>query len=194
MDFWDAYKKMAVGDFFLSQITLSTNERQHTSLNMVQSKSVELTSSTSIMHTYRDSRRYIIAREVTYDLCVSVYDVNKRTMMASRFTRMPKTTDWARLVQRVNSWKSSNVEIRTIGFQNKVEELPNIIDGFKDKINGKFMEIDLFGSNIRHIVFDMKTGVSYNLLLLNRIYRAGELACQMTKEEYDKSRSDLVFR
>lgn len=194
MNFWDVYKKMAVGDFFLSQINLSTKERQHTSLGMVQSESVELPPSTSIMHAYRDSRRYIIAKDVTYDVCISVYDVNKRMMMVSRFTRMPKTTDWTRIVQRVDSWKSSNVEIRAIGFQNKVEELPNIIEGFKDRTNGKFMEIDLFGSDIRHIVFDMKTGVSYNLLLLNRLYRAGELSCQMAKEEYDKTRSDLVFR
>ena len=65
---------------------------------------------------------------------------------------------------------------------------------FQRRVNGHFMEVDLFGTDTRHIALDLKTGVSYNLLLLNRLYRAGELACQVNKEAYDKMRSDLAFK
>ncbi len=35
--------------------------------------------------------------------------------------------------------------------------------------------LGLFGNEIRHIALDTKTGLSYNVLLLDRIYRPGEL-------------------
>ena len=55
------------------------------------------------------------------------------------------------------------------------------------------METDLFGEETRHIVFDMKLGMSFNLLLLNRIYKQYELLNMTTKPEFDLRKSELKF-
>ena len=49
------------------------------------------------------------------------------------------------------------------------------------------MEIDLFGTDKRHIALDLKTGTSYDLFLENRIYRPGELANSEKEEDFQRS-------
>jgi hypothetical protein len=55
------------------------------------------------------------------------------------------------------------------------------------------MEVDLFGEEKRHIVMDMKTGLSYDLLLENRIYRPGELKNDEKEEDFQSSTARLSF-
>ena len=42
----------------------------------------------------------------------------------------------------------------------------------------------MFGTDARHVAIYLKTGASYNLLLLNRIYRPGELKNQQAYDEF----------
>lgn len=195
MDLWPSYQKMAVGYYNTNRLLLNTGDRHDTSLNMVRDRALELPPSMAVSLAYDGGkRRYIIARDITHDLLVSVYDVNLKRIFVARFTRIPKPGDWEVIIKRIKGWKNSNLEIRAIGFQIGSAELLGILNSLRERIGGKFMEIDLFGGDIRHIALDLKTGVSYNLLLLNRIYRPGELACQIKKEEYDLKRSDLVIK
>ena len=55
------------------------------------------------------------------------------------------------------------------------------------------MEIDMFGEEKRHMAIDMKTGLSYDLLLENRIYRPGELKNDEKEDDFQSSTSRLSF-
>lgn len=194
MDLWDSYKKVAFEDFNKKQLLLCTGDRHHTSLSMIQDRAMDLPVSVSMAQNYSEGRRYIIARNINYDIFISVYNVNTRAIVVTRFTRIPKPEDWKRILKRIKSWGKTNIELRAIGFQNGSTELIGILESFQRAVDGHYMEIDLFGTEIRHIAIDLKTGTSYNLLPLNRIYRPGELACQLKPEEYDATRSDLVIK
>ncbi len=174
---------------------LVTGERKFTSINMIKDRAIEVEQDRSVIHSYnKGSIRYIIAKDLTFDFFISVYDVNSNTAFAARITRELKEADWLKVTKRIASWKNSNVEIRAFGFQNGSNELPHIVDEFHRYVKvGRIMEVDLYGTDVRHIAIDLKTGVSYNVFMLNRIYRAGELANQIKKDDFDKGRSDPVI-
>jgi hypothetical protein len=46
---------------------------------------------------------------------------------------------------------------------------------------------------MRHIAFDTRQGMCYDLLLLDRIYRPHELANAERPEDFEKRRSELEF-
>jgi hypothetical protein len=50
----------------------------------------------------------------------------------------------------------------------------------------KLVEVDIFGTNTRHIAIDAKLGTSYNILMEDRLYRAGELVNNLTMENFEK--------
>jgi hypothetical protein len=194
IDLWPAYRKAAIDQYYSKPMLLSTGERKHTSLNMIKDRSRELEPARMLAQAYSDGTRYILAQDLTFDMVVSVYDVNSRSMIAARVSREPKLKDWEAMAKRLSTLKKPNLEVRIIGLQNGSSEMTQIIEELHRHVeSGRLMEMDLFGTGIRHIAFDIKTGVSYNVLLLNRLYRAGELATQIGKDEFDKTRLDLVL-
>lgn len=195
MDLWNSYQKKAFGYYNTSRMLLNTGDRHDTSLNMVQNRSYELAPSTGTWQAYdRGRKRYVLAKDITHDLLVSIYDVNSRRMFAARFTKMPGQIDWEGITIRLRALRNSNIEIRAIGFQNGSTELLNALRYLREFVKGKFIEIDLFGGDTRHIAIDMKTGATYNLLVLNRLYRPGELVCDESEDEYKPKRSNLVVK
>ncbi|MDE1767949.1 MAG: hypothetical protein KGH67_00600 [Candidatus Micrarchaeota archaeon] len=191
MDLWGEYKKRAFGDFNNAPLLLSTGDRHHTSVNMLGNRAVELQPGRIASQTYGEWKRYIYASNITFDAVASIYDVNSRSMFAVRFLRAPKAEDWKKIKARVDQWTDPNIELRIFGMQNGTTDMMMIPELLHNNIHGKYMEIDLFGNEVRNIALDLKTGVSYNMLLLNRLYRPGELITPFKKEQFDLTRADL---
>ncbi|MCL4404741.1 hypothetical protein M1583_02000, partial [Candidatus Marsarchaeota archaeon] len=49
------------------------------------------------------------------------------------------------------------------------------------------VEADLFGNEVRHIAFDAKQGMSFNVLVNNMNYKPGELVNKMTIDQFERS-------
>lgn len=126
---------------------------------------------------YDETRsRYIAATSIVYDLLVSVYDVNSRSLFVCRVNNDPgiMKKPLERFLRSIKGER--NVEARIIGMQNN-QRLP-VLSGVLGIINENRIpvyEIDLFGDQMRHIAVDSRLGPSYNILMLDRIYRPGEL-------------------
>ncbi len=193
MDMWNSYKKRAGAGFGSEQLRLCTGEKWNASLGRVSDKGVELGINAAMFQGYDEGRRYIIAKDITYDLLLTIYDVNSSSMFAARITGNPDTKEWSRIISMLRKVKIPNLEFRLIGLQNGYTAGLEAAESLNGKIRGRFVEFDLFGTNTRHVVVDAKTGVPYSLLLLNRIYRAGELACQTKKEDFEKNVAKLTF-
>ncbi len=186
MNFWPILKNdLKKEDFGLGRYILNTcdmqsvKDRHHTSFNLVKSSFYEIKLNEKI-ETNLDKVRYIIAKSISFDSILSLYDVNSSNIYV---TRVYNSLDLKEIEKFYN--KKRNIEIRIIGMQN----------GQKDYINkflplekfGVLSEVDIFGNEIRHIAIDLKTGMTYNLLLENRIYRPGELLNQTKQEDFEKS-------
>ena len=80
-----------------------------------------------------------------------------------------------------------DMEARIIGLQDGEEHgfLKDLL-GFLSKHRIRLAEADLFGERIRHIAIDLKTGMSYNILLDDRIYKPSELVNRMTVEDFQR--------
>ena len=193
MDLWKPYRKAAVGEYGGARLLLSTGERKYTSLNMVNDRGLWLDHGKGLVRYYDEGNRYVLAKDINHDLLITIYEVNTGVALIIRISRDIVLSDWTKIEKVLGSWKGPNIEIRVLGFQNLDSWAPSIMEEIKRHVKGKLMEADLYGTDLRHIAFDLKTGVMYNLLLENRIYRAGELACKVTKEEFDKTRSDLAL-
>ena len=48
-------------------------------------------------------------------------------------------------------------------------------------------EADLFGNSTRHIAIDIYSGMSFNVLLEDKLYKPGELVNNMTREQFERA-------
>lgn len=192
MDFWSAYiKKRDENDFGSKPVLLSSGERYHTSVAAVDGKCIELLPGFAFFKDYNTSNRYVIARELTFDLLLSFYDVNSKRILVARPTMPFVKKDVEGIKYILGRWMNRpNLEIRAIGLQDGDTSMLSAID-LMQELNGSLVELDLFGNQTRHIVMDMLTGKPFSLLLLNRIYRPGELNNSLPRDEFDKKRSKL---
>ncbi len=143
----------------------------------------------SIGRYKQTDRRYAAATQLSYDMLMSVYDVNTRSMAAARFLYF--TDDLrVRFERFVKSVKRANFEARIIGMQDgQNRDSVYTVSEFIEKSRLPLFEIDLFGKQLRHIAIDISSGMSYNVLLLDRIYRPGELSNSTTIEQFERSLS-----
>lgn len=132
--------------------------------------------------------RYIAARDLTYDFLFITYDVNTSSASVYReFLSQGALTETA-MIRIRTMMKGGNVEARIIGLQNSertvfLREISAMMPSSKITI----VELDLFGSERRHVVVDIKTGMSYNLLIEDRTYRPGELASNQSLEDFERT-------
>lgn len=138
---------------------------------------------------YNESNsRYIAVTSITYDFIVSIYDINSSSLFVERvyddLQKMDKDIDI--FIRSLKDKK--NLEGRIIGLYDnqKIPDVKEISDIFK-KYNISIYEIDIFGDLIRNIAVDSKLGVTYNVLMLNRLYRPGELKSDISIIEFKKS-------
>ncbi len=193
MDIYSLYQeKRFSATFGKEQLYISERPRIHVSLSTVEGKAVELQINKSIMTSYEESKRYVIAKEISFDLLVSLYDVNTSSLFAFRATKEEPLEK--PIKQFVRKLKRPNLELRAIGMQNKTKEystqIANMIDSIyeitrkatKDRVF--LTEVDLFGTQERNIAIDTKLGMTFDILLLNRLYRPGELSNKISVEHF----------
>lgn len=195
MDFWDSYRKRMVGDFSGSRIWLGTSVRKNASLRAVEEFSREVELNTVLFQRYDTAHRYVIAKDVTHDLLFLAYDVNSRDALAARITRDVSSKELTAILSRLRKVKEPNMEFRLIGLQNGGQaQILSMFDKLRRRMHGILVEVDLFGANVRHVALDTKTGMTYNILLLNRIYRAGELSNTLSREDFESKLGQLSFK
>ena len=133
--------------------------------------------------------RYIASVSMTYDMMLSIYDVNSRSAAAARFTDFSANME-RQLRVFVRSMKRPNFEVRVFGLQDGQErgQLHRAVDFILGR-KLQVYEADLFGKELRHVALDLHTGMSYNVLMMDRLYKPGELANGMTMEQFQKSLS-----
>jgi hypothetical protein len=170
----------------------TSKERVHISKSKIDAYSnalyLKVGKSERIHYNVESSKKYIAATNMTYDVIITIFDVNTQNAFAYRFFKydsLLKVNATAFITSLAKS--KPNLEGRIIGMQNNQDfyfVINEIIEFFISH-NIKIVEIDLFGTNTRHIALDTKLGQSYNVLLEDRLYRPGELANSMTIENFE---------
>jgi hypothetical protein len=194
MDFWSSYQKRALEpEFGTRQLLLNTGDRYNTSLAKYVQKSSELKPGEAVFKGWDPKSRYLIAKNIDFDIFVSFYDVNSKGIVAMRLSMPIEKKDLKDLKRLVRRMKNANLEMRVIGLQNGDALLAPSIKQIRGLADCALVEVDLFGNQTRHLIIDLLTGKPFSLLLENRIYRPGELITASKKEDFDKTRSGLRF-
>ncbi|MEM3841250.1 MAG: hypothetical protein QXN59_00955 [Candidatus Micrarchaeaceae archaeon] len=139
-----------------------------------------------IMRNRNGIIEYSNAKNLTYDMLLSVYDFNSGMTAIARFEVFGQSI-LSQFNTFIKSLKKPNLEARIIGLQStspttEVRKSLDMINRFGISLN----EVDLFGENMRHISIESKRGMSMDLLLLNRVYRPGELKNTQTYEQFKR--------
>lgn len=194
MNLWNVYKaERSKAEFSNSRLYLTSRDRIQLSLSSVERYGIQLYMNQGISKKFSEEIRYVVTRDLTHDVFVSIYDVNTTNSTLLRFSEVLSNSAVKKIAARVKKTKNPNLEMRVIGAQDKELELTSSFEKLYSALKPNLVEIDLFGGETRHIVFDLKLGMSFNLLLLNRIYRPHELATTIRPEDYAKNKSELKF-
>lgn len=177
MDMWQQYMGYVEDRLGSARIELRAGPRWNSSMAQLAGRSVELDRGT-LSRDYDEFGRYILAKNLTYELLVSLYDVNTRRCVAMRLAEPMQQKGLDAAIAPLKKLPRRNIEMRAIGMQDGHAEQASVLDVIRKSLGCSLIEADMFGTDIRHIAIDLKTGTSYNLLLLNRIYRPGELKNQ----------------
>ncbi|MDE1851476.1 MAG: hypothetical protein KGH69_02185 [Candidatus Micrarchaeota archaeon] len=183
MDMWQQYMGFVEGQLGSRPVLLRNGQRWNSSIAQIQDRSVELEKG-AVSRDYTEFGRYIIAKNLTFDLFVSLYDVNTRRCVALRLADQMPQKELDAAIAPLKRLPRRNVEMRAIGMQDGHAPQAPVLDHVRRALHCRLMEADMFGTDVRHVAVDLKTGASYNLLLLNRIYRPGELKNQQTYEQF----------
>jgi hypothetical protein len=194
MDFWHVYEaEKAKEQFGTGRVYVASRDRIHVSLSHVERYSTFLAMNQGTARRFTEEARYIITKDLTHDLLISIYDVNTTESVLLRFSEALGESAVRRALAPVRKLKKPNLEMRVIGMQDKDIELLATADRLYSAAKPALIEVDLFGTETRHIAFDTKLGMTFNLLLLNRIYRPHELATTISADDYAKSKSEIKF-
>ena len=143
------------------------------------------------------STRYSSALSLSYDLLVSFYNVDTRESLTCRtfMLDMGMKSVMEKYLQLMRLRKQDNIEARIMGMQSGQDfsylyDISELIDSRGIKL----VEVDLFGTELRHIAFDTKLGTSHDVLVEDRLYRAGELRNAMTMAQFKEGRTGASKR
>ncbi len=194
MDLWPAYLRESTrAAFGAAALRLKTGTRHHTSLAMVEERATDLELNKAHIQDYSDTARYVTAREITYDLFISIYDVDTGWAASMRPSQHVAKGAVHQINKAIRAKGHRNLEMRVIGMQGPDPIMQSVIDTVRSSIPCRLAELDLFGNQTRHIALDLKTGSSYDLLLNNKVYGPAELITKATQEEFAARRSELAF-
>jgi len=194
MDFWRVYKtEEEKPEFGNGRLYITSRDRIHLSLSHVERYSALLGMNQSMSRRFSDETRYVTTKDLTHDLFVSVYDVNTTESVLLRFSQPLGREAVKKVASPLKKLARPNLEMRIIGLQDRDTELLGSVEMLHGELKPALVEADLFGSEIRHLAFDLKLGMAFNLLLLNRIYRPHELANTLSIEDFNKKKSELKF-
>lgn len=172
---------------------MSTGKRQHSSIAQIEPRSFILERNNGMLLRYSEKQRYIIAKSLTFDMLLTMYDVNSRSILALRSTLPIEAKELRSVRKKLGLMRNANIEVRAIGLQNGWRGYAKSLNDVYRISKGRCMEVDLFGEEKRHIAIDLKTGLPYDLLLENRIYRPGELKNDEREDDFQSSTSRLSF-
>ncbi|MGC8587109.1 MAG: hypothetical protein ACP5K9_02355 [Candidatus Micrarchaeia archaeon] len=185
MDHWKAINEASMaGSFSKERFYAGTggSVRSHSSLSMISDKAKFVEKGEMTFDKYDPlGLRYVAAKSIEDDLFLSIYNLNSMEIVAFRPTKMPQKKEKEALEKYLRRFSRPNIEIRAIGMLNGNAEMLRLVEEVRKLTKGSVVEADLFGDEYRHIVIDLKTGSSYDLLLEDRIYRPGELKIQNTQ-------------
>ncbi len=132
--------------------------------------------------------RYVAITSLIYDFVIIVYEINSSSLFVGRaYDRLQDAEEGIK--KFVNSLKGrGNFEGRVIGLQNnqEIQTMKEAVDILR-KYDISIYEIDIFGDQIRNIAIDSKLGVTYNILMFDKLYRPGELKNNMDVADFEKS-------
>lgn len=194
MDFWKVYEaEMAEPEFGKGGLRIASRERINLSLSSVERYGTLLGLNQGTTRRFSEERRYTLLKDLTHDMFISLYDVNTTQTFLLRFSEELGDAAIRKVAGDIRKINKPNLEMRAIGLQDNDTELLGSLQSLHAALKPSLMEADLFGRETRHIVFDLKLGMSFNLLLLNRIYRPHELVNTTRLEEFNKKKSELEF-
>ncbi len=194
MDFWHVYQKeKAKEGFGTDRLYVASRDRIHLSLSTVEKYSSLLGINQALETKFSDESRYAIAKEITHDLFISIYDVNTTKTFLLRPSQLVGELPTKKMQESKRKLKKPNLEMRILGLQNNDSEVLDAVELIHSLLKPSLVEVDLFGREMRHIVFDLKLGMVFNLLLLNRIYKPGELANPISLQDFSAKRGELKF-
>lgn len=195
LSFEHILKKDLGGEIGSNEYRHDFKERAHISKSKIDEYSnafyLGVGKSKAIHYKDETETRYIAAMGMTYDTVISVYDVNTRNIVVCRAFKYGDA-ERAVLGGFAGSLKKArpNLEARIIGLQTNQKDVAAMLNELADFFLAnkvKLVEVDLFGTNTRHIAMDAKLGTSYNILADDRLYRPGELVNNMTLENFEGS-------
>ena len=194
MDFWEIYQNArASDDFGRQKLYLRARDRIHVSLPAVAMRGTGLDMNYGVSAAYSEGKRYVLAKNITFDLLVSFYDVNSSRALLFRATFPPNKKALARISSWLSGLKRPNLEMRVIGLQSGDTTMLDSIEKLHGLTKCNLQEADLFGRNARHVAFDLKVGMPLDLLTLDRIFRPEELVNGLSLEGFGRQRSELAF-
>jgi len=198
MDFWKIYQNArASGDFGQQRLYLRSRDRIHASLSAVEAYGANLDPDRGLSASYGEGTRYVLAKDLTYDLLVSLYDVNSSSAVLLRASSPLDRKALAEIGKRLRRMKGPNLEMRAAGLQSGDASLLDSLGKIQGIAQGiakcNVQEVDLFGTNERHLVFDLKVGMLLDLLPQNRIPGPGEMVNRLSLEGFGRLRSGLEF-
>ncbi len=195
MDLWHAYlDESKKEEFGKGKFTLRLGKRWHTSLSMVMDSSLGLELNKAFSHVYSEEKRYITAKDITFDIFASVYDVDTGRAFVMRPSAYLTDDTCKRISSIIRKAAFRNAEMRVIGLQSGDQPMRGQVSKIRTAIPGvRLVEVDLFGNETRHITLDMKTGSTYDLLLNNKIYTPAELINNLAPNDFAQKKSELAF-
>lgn len=179
-------------NFGTSAFRLASRSRVDVSFDTVREYGKELKLNRVAEAAYAPSGRYLLATDITYDLFLSLYDVNASNVMAMRISSKLDRASLSRMRSFARN-PERNIEVRAIGMIDDDKTLVNELDRVHDAVGGRLVEVDLFGKEVRHIAFDTKLGMALNLLVGNRVYKQYELVNALAFDDFTPMRSKLNF-
>lgn len=164
-------------DFGSSAYIHTFKNRPHISIVDVESYKSCIYLNINDSHIIRynpNSERYIGCTYMSYDLLFSMYDVDTSALFAVRFYYTDSVVNRAEAF--IREFGRRNIEARIFGMQDgqRVPDIRGILNWIS-KRSIPVYEVDLFGSQMRHIAIDARSGTPFNILLENRLYKPGEL-------------------
>lgn len=164
-----------------SRIHISSKDRPNMSLSKLQegNNNIEIKSGEVKRLDYESwhNARFLFAKGIESDALLTFFEVNNSKLVAFRGLDLDyKSAAAIRSEVRKILSPKPNLESRIIGFSNgtNIQYLRDMLN-LSRELKAKLVESDTFGNELRHVAIDSRFGISYNVLLENRPYRAGEL-------------------
>ncbi len=164
-----------------SRMHMSSKDRPNMSLSKIQEGDnyIEINAGQIKRLYYSEwhGERFLFARSLNTDVLFTLFEVNSAKLVAFRGAHVNSSSiEKIKAEARKILSKKPNLESRIFGFSNgsNLKYIKDLLH-LSQELKARLVEVDAFGNEFRHIAIDSRFGISYNVLLDNRPYRAGEL-------------------